>query len=296
MMRILPLLLWLSVCPGSARMAAAQSPPRGEKPMRSAHRTPMEAPLPPQHTTAAAPIGGSRVTQIRENLNRILSDAEFQPEGRDEGVLQSALQKLGEQWEAFERWFGRLLNRVFGSVGLAGGNELVVWTFIALFLILMAFVLARALRHYFRGGRPDGGRRARAQTFTDAEEIETVTDPTSWLAQAQRYADADDFRRAFRAVFIALLLQMDRAGVVSYDRARTNGDYLRLLRERGLNALAEALRPLTREFDLRWYGHHATGEDDYRRCRSEYDRLHALLTAAPTPSPEGRTPATTGRA
>src|SRR5205807_7288038 len=107
------------------------------------------------------------------------------------------------------------------------------------------------------------------------------TEPDVWLTQAESFAGDNDFRRAFRAVFLAILLQLDQAGVIEFDRSRTNGDYLRLLRSRQLTALFEALRPLVLEFDVRWYGNKPTSEADYRRCLTEYGRIRELLVPHP---------------
>ncbi len=216
--------------------------------------------------------------RIHADLGRILSGTEFQPPGTGKNPLENLLKWLGDKWNAFWEFIGKL----FAGHAGAGGSVL-QWVFIALFIALGAWLLARLITQILRYQRPSS--RAPQTAYTEADfESETVTEPDVWLQQGQRYAAEGDFRRAFRAVFLAILLQMDRAGAIQYDRSRTNGDYLRMLRGPGLRALYEAMRPLSSDFDLRWYGNHPTTQMDYRRCLDEYDRIRGLLAATASPA------------
>jgi hypothetical protein len=229
---------------------------------------------------------------VKADLKRILQAPDFQPEKEKQGLLSRFSQWMDARWEAFKAWLRKLFHRPEGETeperGSGGSNllaSLVVPVVTALLVAAVVWLLALLIMALARNWRGVPVPQAKTTTTFDIDEAsaDMLQEPDEWLRQAQQYADANDYRRAFRAVFLGILLQLDKAGAIEYTRSRTNGDYVRLLRTRGLSALFEAFRPLVFEFDLRWYGNRATAEEDYRRCRHEYDRIRQLL-AAPPPS------------
>ncbi|MCW3095025.1 MAG: hypothetical protein JWL77_643 [Chthonomonadaceae bacterium] len=245
---------------------------------------------------AQAPPGQTEVkqtdpAQVKADLKHILQDPEFRPEKEQEGLLARFSRWLGERWDTFLAWLRKIFHFKMKppDVNVNGGSNflaaLVVPVVTAILLVPVVWLLAlliRAIVNNWKGRTPP---RAKTTTTFDIDDAaaDMLEEPDEWLRQAQHFAEQNDYRRAFRAVFLGILLQLDKAGAIEYNRSRTNGDYVRLLRTRGLNGLFEVFRPLVFEFDLRWYGNRATAEEDYRRCRREYDRIRQLL-AAPSPS------------
>jgi hypothetical protein len=161
------------------------------------------------------------------------------------------------------------------------------YIFGALFIGLAAWLIAWLIQG-LRLGRIGG--KARGRTAYDEAEADEgiVLEPNAWMQQAGVYAGSEDYRRAFRAVFVAILLLLDQGGLIEFDRSRTNGDYLRLLRRQNLRRLYDVLDPLVLEFDRRWYGTAETGIDDFHRIQETFNRVRELKseTAAPTvPAP-----------
>lgn len=228
--------------------------------------------------------------QVKADLKRILQAPEFQPEKEQEGMLARFSHWLQDRWEAFLAWLRKRFHWQAPKPDLrapTGSNflaALVVPVVTAVLLLAVVWLLALLIRTLVRNWKQNAPVKAKTTTTFDIDEAgaDMLAEPDEWLRQAQQFAEANDYRRAFRAVFLGILLQLDKAGAIEYNRSRTNGDYVRLLRTRGLSALFEAFRPLVFEFDLRWYGNRATAEEDYRRCRQEYDRIRQLL-AAPSP-------------
>jgi hypothetical protein len=227
--------------------------------------------------------------QVKADLKHILQDPEFQPEKEQEGLLARFSRWLSERWEALLAWLRKFFHFKMKPPNVSGGSNflaaLVVPVVTAILLIPVVWLLALLIRAIVNNWKERTPLKAKTTTTFDIDEAaaDMLEEPDEWLRQAQHFAEANDYRRAFRAVFLGILLQLDKAGAIEYNRSRTNGDYVRLLRTRGLNGLFEVFRPLVFEFDLRWYGNRATAEEDYRRCRREYDRIHQLL-AAPSPS------------
>lgn len=229
--------------------------------------------------------------QVKADLKRILQTPEFQPEKEQEGLLARFSRWIGEKWDAFWAWLRKMFNLKMPKqeMHVGGGNNLlaslVVPIVFAILLVPVVWLLALLIRALARNWQSKAAPIAKTTTTFDIDDAaaDMLEEPDEWLRQAQQFAEAKDFRRAFRAVFLGILLQLDKAGAIEYNRSRTNGDYVRLLRTRGLSALFEVFRPLVFEFDLRWYGNRATAEEDYRRCRREYDRIRQLL-ASPAPA------------
>lgn len=232
--------------------------------------------------------------QVKADLKRILDSPEFQPAKAEQGALARFSRWVGEKWDAFWKPLREWLDKQFGNKSdgpemraTTGGSNLlasvIVPLVMAALLIPVVWLIALLVQYLVRNWKGVTPPKARTTTTFDIDEAtaDMLEEPDEWLRQAQQFADAKDFRRAFRAVFLGILLQLDKGGAIEYNRYRTNGDYVRLLRTRGLMALFEAFRPLVFEFDLRWYGNRATAEEDYHRCRREYDRIRQLLAAPP---------------
>lgn len=227
--------------------------------------------------------------QVKAHLKEILSQPEFQPE-QTNGLMAQFGRAVRERWDQIAHWFQerwkalqKFLERFFKFAGPAGapiGSAVsYVFTIVvtAAGIALVAWLIALIIRHFWLNRRDRTTRERTA--FDESEGDDTiVTEPEAWLQQARKFADTEDFRRAFRCVFMAILLLLDQGGLIEFDRSRTNGDYLRLLRRQGLNRLLDAFRPLVYEFDRRWYRQDETGEADYRSILSEFERIRALMT------------------
>ena len=79
------------------------------------------------------------------------------------------------------------------------------------------------------------------------------------LEQAEQFETDHDFREAIRALYLVALLHLQERGFLSYDKSRTNREYLSELK---VNPnLEHALRPVIHMFDEVWYG--------YKPCDAE---------------------------
>jgi hypothetical protein len=137
-------------------------------------------------------------------------------------------------------------------------------------------------------------------------ELLVPQEPDVLLAEAERAAAAGQYREALRLGYRAMVLRLDRAGVLPDDRSRTHWELLRELRRRvrtahgsGLTAqgsepgqpepspsrpdphssLLSLLTPLTRLLDERLYGGRAATAEDYQACRAAHDQVVSLVGA-----------------
>ncbi|MCC6728895.1 MAG: DUF4129 domain-containing protein [Chthonomonadales bacterium] len=216
----------------------------------------------------AEPREAAHAERVRADVRAILSQPEFREDKR-ESVLQRVGDWLRERLVALLRRLGRLFR--FGGIA-AGPGRLLFWLLAAALLVGIGYLIAWSVRSAARrsGSRP--GSRPEVSTAVDPQEAGSVG-PEAWLEAARRHAAAGDSRRAYRAAFNAVLMRLDRAGAIEFARSRTNGEYVRALgRAPSLLAL---FRPLSLEFDARWYGGAPIAGDDIGRCLQTYERIGA---------------------
>lgn len=173
--------------------------------------------------------------------------------------------------EWLDRWISRLFSHPSPTtppmqpVNPAVLQGIFIAILAALFAVLVYF-LVKAIS--LRG--------ARAKPLGLAEEeavLMEARDNNSLLALAEQQAKAGDYRRAFRLVYLAALVTLDDGGVLRFDRSKTNWEYLRALRTAGRSDIAQALTPLTREFDQVWYGFSRTDASHYAHALTQHQAL-----------------------
>lgn len=219
-------------------------------------------------------------SRVKSSLNRILSRQEFQPESTREGFLNRMARWLQEQWNRLQH----LLQRLFGYRRMGANISFIgrplVYTIVLLLALLLLAVVLRALMQWRKQATAEENTRS---VFEEDEPEPLVIEPEPWLQEATARANAGDYRGAVRALFIAGLMQMDRAGLIRFERTRTNGDYLRAVRRQGARAVYEQLLSFTRGFERIWYGDAPANESDYRQAHVDYGELQARLQALPGP-------------
>jgi hypothetical protein len=208
-----------------------------------------------------------RAARIKADVRTILSSPEYQVAKPGESPLDKFGKWLHERWDNFWDWFRRIFS--FGTGGKGGGGSIMPWIVLIALILGIAYVIALAIVRWAPGIKVT--RKKRLVTETLFEEESASAEPDDLLAAAERYAKSGDFRRAYRAAFVAILLRMDRMGFIKYDRARTNGEYLRSLR--GRPSMMTLVRPLVNDFDFRWYGGATVAETDYRRFLQAYEQV-----------------------
>ncbi|MDQ3927864.1 MAG: DUF4129 domain-containing protein [Chloroflexota bacterium] len=84
-----------------------------------------------------------------------------------------------------------------------------------------------------------------------------------------------DFRSAIRYRCLAVLLVLDEAGKLAFDRSATNREYL----FRATGPLHDELQPLLDRFDDVWYGNSPTDAEEWSRYSAQADRVEAMVGA-----------------
>ena len=208
--------------------------------------------------------------QLKSNLNKILGSREFQADTNKNNPLKDLMLEGRRAWDRFRKWWDHL----FGSAGLQAGSSIIIYVLLALILTGLIWVVVRMFRDW--SPRETAARSNPLLAAEDEAQAEIERNPSIWMKQAEEWASQADYRRAFRAVFFAMLLELDSAGALSYDRARTNGDYLHQLQQARNQPLYDLLAALASAFDARWYGEQATSAQDYQEIRAAHQHLPSL--------------------
>jgi hypothetical protein len=196
----------------------------------------------------------------QSKLDEILARPEFQTETTEERP-----NPIRDFFNNLRRRILEFLNRLLpGSVPIGAGVPNVVLFFTAL---LLAGILAMALRGMLHG----------AVNEADLDEMdeggELLTADTA-LQRAQETAQTGDYRMAVRYLYLSTLLQLEERGLLRYDRARTNREYLRSVAHRA--DLSAILRDVVDVFDRTWYGFQMLDEATYHQYERRVGELRRL--------------------
>lgn len=212
----------------------------------------------------ADPNASQRLEEAaRERLNRILAQAEYQQEQRQESSIKQWITNLLRQ---VQNWFRKL----FSTRSQAQPSQFTLILTRLLIGGLLLLTLGYALYKFFRWL---GTRNRRQKTEPGPREIlgeiisETAT-TEDLLAAARRLSEQGDYRGAIRRAYIALLFELEQRGKLRLHRAKTNRDYLEALRDETL--IYPSFVALTRMFERIWYGHANATEFDFEGFLTGY--------------------------
>ncbi len=201
------------------------------------------------HAQEAQDAQAAQDAPVRARVARILMRDEFREHAGSEGALSRWFARLSAWLETLEL---DQKDREPATLD-GGGGELTAWAFMAL-VVVGLLVLAWLTRAPGRLYVP---------ALSGVDDGAGGGDGASG-AGAAAHASEGDPRAALRALYLATLTALDRAGRLELDPSKTNGQHLRALpRGPARRALAE----LTQAFDRTWYGRQATTAEELARCR-----------------------------
>lgn len=236
---------------------------------------------PAAQSAAPATAEAARAARIKADLRGILSSPEFTYDQPHDTFWQ----RVGKWVQDTLEKIGKALRRIFQFRGPSGapvrgafaiGNVVLMVVLGVALLAIIGYGIARLAEHIAARRRAPKRKKKWLDITSEVVEPEesAAAEPDAWIRAANAHAAAGDYRKAYRAVFVAVLIRLDRLGALRFERSRTNGEYLRALR--GNPALLGLLRPLARGFDLHWYGERPATEGDYRQAMSAYETVRGM--------------------
>ena len=177
--------------------------------------------------------------------------------------------KESKNW--FRAFFDWLMDKVVGKVGFENAElvwQIVKWTFIALFVAGVIFIL---LRSKFRGLLRGDSKKLSGASFTDLpEDIESVN-----LDKLIEKAILEgNYRLAVRWCFLKALQTLNQTKQITWQPAKTNIDYEHELQNL---TLKQNFNKLSYVFEYVWYGEMQTGEKLFKDYRSEIEKFNSGL-------------------
>jgi hypothetical protein len=199
--------------------------------------------------------------KARAVLAKELSKKEYTPSLKD------------DLWLRAGKWIQDMLEAIFSH--LPSGS----WTAVAyvlaaiaiiLFAIVLVFLAKMIVEHY-------GSRAPREMpVYRHIERTSTRPSIESLLQAADEAASGSRYREALRHIYLATLLTLDRAQLISYVEGTTNWEYMRALRRQGASQSA-VFGDMTLLFDEAVYGHRDLSQQDYTSTRERLRELEATL-------------------
>ena len=249
----------------------------------------------PRHAIAAASAG-----ELQEGVRKAMQAPEYSwrlPKAPVTGIrgtpwlvavtervlqgINSALKWLGHAIETIVKW-------LFGRLGMSPGSDsaplpatAMHWSMYLLLAAAAAAILTIAWRkQVFRRRPAKPAEQVETAIRVDDENVAADRLPDSrWLEMAASLLDAENFRLALRAFYLANLAWLGQGRWVTIDQGKTNREY-ELELQRRANQAAEA-RALFADniaaFERCWYGMHGVSRDDVEAFRQRLTAMKERL-------------------
>src|SRR5579864_7962675 len=204
----------------------------------------------------AAPQGVASAT-AETKLKEVLSRREFQS--------VQAPSWWDEQWARFKAWLAEMWNKLFGGLHVSKSvGSAISWTLIGFAFLVLVWVIAKNLLA-----------QSRAFGLHLQAPVRTHQSSREWANAAIAAANSGDFREAIHCAYWAAVYRLDEAGVWTLDPTRTPREYLRLLKQDVPQR--PAMREMTRNFEVVWYGTKPASAGDFHLAVGELEKLGCHL-------------------
>lgn len=238
-----------------------------------------------------------------DDLSRSISDTLLEPEYSwrkpVEGVeeVEQAQSWLSRQFEAFFDWLADLFeseprekspsgDTTMGAA-LAGLAQMLMFVLVVIIAVVVVALIIRTIMRVRKEGDAGDALEASGEDVVapDVADETTTADqlPSSgWMRLAIELRDKGDYRLAIRALYLAQLASLADAGLIFYQRFKTNHDYASELSRRA--HVYPTLPPLfgqnTRVFDAVWYGEHAATREAVDQMIDHVSQMETREAAA----------------
>ena len=148
--------------------------------------------------------------------------------------------------------------------------EVLFWLVVIMFVSWVLLRLYPVGQRYWRTWQARGGAAiARVEPMVDRPVA-------AWLQQAQKFQQQGNYPEACRALYLAMLQQLNDAKIAPHELSRTDGEYLRLVTgqsdRRAYGTLLAAHEQLC-------FGDVALDSEDFQRCQRAYREIAGSAVA-----------------
>ncbi|MCL5104116.1 MAG: DUF4129 domain-containing protein [Armatimonadetes bacterium] len=224
---------------------------------------------------SSAPVhqgGAANPTIVHRELTNIFAAPEynrFSGKPAPPNIWEKLLKKLGKLITRLFEWMSKSLTLHGGSAGRIA-SFIFACVIIIAFLALLALIISRLAA-------------GRAFSVFEADERNTggydLPSARPLMNEAAKLAEAGDYKSAYRCAYLASISFLDETNALRFERSRTNWEYLRELKHGGHEEPYDALRPLTLDFDRKFYGHEDCRREDYLNAVTVYNLIAGEASA-----------------
>lgn len=193
----------------------------------------------------------------REMLDNILSQPEFV-------YREAEPSRLQQWWDSIQLRFWDWVTNLFPNAN-TDTNFLLNRLFIIIGSVILAVVLLYAMRDLFGDFTAES-----VLTPDDLMGDENLTADAA-LQRAQEFSTEGDYRTAVRYLYLSALLLLEERGLLRYNRALTNREYLRSVAHSP--ELAVILQDVIDVFDCVWYGFQPLEQLEYEKYAEQVESL-----------------------
>jgi hypothetical protein len=171
----------------------------------------------------------------------------------------------GSSWfdrlkQRIANWLLSLLTRVFSSSAIPTISNVAVYGLIGIAVLALAYWILRTLHD-----------NAGVETLLPGTMAVSSKEWGIWMAEARAAADAGNWRDAVHLAYWSGISYLETQGWWPPDRARTPREYLRLLPSSSQHS--PALRELTRNFEIVWYGTQPADAEAFSQTVAQLEKL-----------------------
>jgi len=216
--------------------------------------------LPPE---ADAPSAASRAQELKKK--KFIRD----PEGGSSNWLGRVAERIAELFRREQRPRPRREIPEFGWLsGLFYG---LMWTLLGVAVLAFLWIVFTRFRWVF------GWKKKIKASGGILEDDEPMRTEDEWVLEAERLYAEGKPREAIRALYLAILVRLDDAGVARLIRTETNWEHEHRVRLSPTRPPSLDIREATRRFDWVWYGYRLRVPEDWEFFNAEYQKVIQLL-------------------
>ena len=150
--------------------------------------------------------------------------------------------------------------------------------FVGLLIALVLFAILLVLYHIVSNGSFNYFKSGSKKTdIPENKEDSPTNEITDWEKALQLALQSEDYRTAYRILFLQVLQKLNQAQKINYADEKTNWHYVNALSG---TALQSPFRSLTRSFDYIWYGEFKPDATMFQQLQNEVNRFTQNIQAS----------------
>lgn len=203
-------------------------------------------------------VSGSRNLDAKRRLKAILKKSEYK-ESVGEMLLYKMLNK-----------FGGFLAGVFGSDAAKYIGWFLVGILVLVFVIAVVYLVMFLIKT-FTGRHKDAKVEKLIESIKIRPSFETMVERSAREAAEGRYRDA------FRSLYLASIIMLDKSSLIVYTDSITNWEYLRVIKKQAPPDAVRVFNDMTLMFDILIYGHRDVSRNEYDEGLKQFHQLESLI-------------------